>query len=162
MRLTKISLATFYFMALVLTMAQVSLAQNTHHYFLAAHNSVRARVGVSPLAWNKTVAAYARKYATTRLGDCKLEHSSGPYGENIAEGSGDFTAVEAVKLWVGEKSNYDYNSNSCVGGECLHYTQVVWRNSVHLGCARVKCHNGWWFVTCNYDPPGNYVGERPY
>ncbi|CAI0421922.1 unnamed protein product, partial [Linum tenue] len=39
---------------------------------------------------------------------------------------------------------------------------VVWRNSVRLGCARVQCANGWWFVTCSYDPPGNYVGQRPY
>ncbi|XP_059644327.1 pathogenesis-related protein 1A-like [Cornus florida] len=162
MRPTKISLVTLYFMALVLTMAHVSLAQNSHLDYLAAHNSVRAQVGVAPLAWNDTVAAYAGNYATKRVGNCELEHSRGPYGENIAEGSGDFTAVEAVQLWVGEKANYDYDSNSCVGDECLHYTQVVWRNSVHLGCARVQCHNGWWFVTCNYDPPGNYEGERPY
>ncbi|GMH03066.1 hypothetical protein Nepgr_004905 [Nepenthes gracilis] len=94
--------------------------------------------------------------------DCILEHSEGPYGENIAEGWGQFSGADAVKLWAGEKDNYDYGSNSCVRGECLHYTQVVWRDSVHLGCARVECQNGWAFVTCNYDPPGNYVGERPY
>ncbi|CAN0908935.1 Basic form of pathogenesis-related protein 1 [Linum grandiflorum] len=35
-------------------------------------------------------------------------------------------------------------------------------NSVRLGCARAQCSNGWWFVTCNYDPPGNYIGQRPY
>ncbi|KAK9904643.1 hypothetical protein M0R45_000535 [Rubus argutus] len=28
--------------------------------------------------------------------------------------------------------------------------------------ARVQCSNLWWFVTCNYDPPGNYIGQRPY
>jgi hypothetical protein len=62
-----------------------------------------------------------------------------------------------------EKQNYDYNTNSCInGGQCLHYTQVVWSNSVHLGCARVQCTNGWWFVTCNYDSPGNVVGQTPY
>ncbi|KAK7856648.1 basic form of pathogenesis-related protein 1 [Quercus suber] len=65
-------------------------------------------------------------------------------------------------LWVAEKNCYDYNRNTCVGGQCLHYTQVVWRNSVRLGCARVQCNNGWWFVTCSYDPPGNYDGQRPY
>jgi pathogenesis-related protein 1 len=71
--------------------------------------------------------------------------------------------TEAVKLWVDEKPYYDYNSNSCVNGEmCGHYTQVVWRKSLRIGCAKVKCDNGGTFITCNYDPPGNYVGERPY
>ncbi|KAH7836159.1 hypothetical protein Vadar_033247 [Vaccinium darrowii] len=82
--------------------------------------------------------------------------------ENIAVGSGDFTGAAAVGLWVGEKPNYNYNSNSCLRGQCGHYTQVVWKNSVRLGCARVRCNSGSWFITCNYDPPGNYVGQRPY
>jgi pathogenesis-related protein 1 len=103
-------------------------------------------------------------YANSRKSDCNLVHSSGPYGENLAKGSsGTFTGVAAVNLWVNEKQNYDYNTNSCInGGQCLHYTQVVWSNSVHLGCARVQCTNGWWFVTCNYDSPGNVVGQTPY
>ena len=89
-------------------------------------------------------------------------HSGGPFGENIAWGSGDLKGTDAVNMWVDEKPNYDYNSNSCVGGECLHYTQVVWLNSVGLGCAKVQCNSGGTFIGCNYDPPGNYVGEKPY
>ncbi|XP_031123522.1 pathogenesis-related protein 1A-like [Ipomoea triloba] len=130
--------------------------------FLAGHNAARASVGVPPLRWNATVAAYAEAYAAQRSADCALEHSEGPYGENIAEGYGELSAVDSVKMWVGEKPNYDYASNSCVSGECLHYTQVVWRNTMSIGCARAACHNGWMFVTCNYYPPGNYEGERPY
>ncbi|XP_030523317.1 basic form of pathogenesis-related protein 1-like [Rhodamnia argentea] len=142
--------------------ADVSAAQSSHQDFVDEHNAARAEVGVGPIAWNGTVAAYAQKYADERIGDCNLEHSGGPYGENLAEGYGVLSGRDSVKMWVGEKDNYDYDSNSCVGGECLHYTQVVWRKSVHLGCARVKCDNGWWFVICNYAPPGNYEGERPY
>ncbi|KAJ0847776.1 putative CAP superfamily protein [Helianthus annuus] len=72
-----------------------------------------------------TVAAYARGYAYHRLGDCDMEHSQGPFGENLAEGYGDqFTATDAVNMWVGEKQYYEYGSNSCVD-ECRHYTQVV-------------------------------------
>ncbi|KAJ0530279.1 putative CAP domain-containing protein [Helianthus annuus] len=131
--------------------------------FLVPHNKARAQVGVQPLTWNMTVAAYARGYAYHRLGDCDMEHSQGPFGENLAEGYGDqFTATDAVNMWVGEKQYYEYGSNSCVGDECRHYTQVVWRDSVYLGCAKVKCRNGWWFVICSYDPPGNYEGQRPY
>ncbi|KDO37905.1 hypothetical protein CISIN_1g039461mg, partial [Citrus sinensis] len=76
---------------------------------------------------------------------------------------GDLTGTAAVKLWVDERPKYNYNSNTCVGGECRHYTQVVWRNSVRLGCARVKCNNNrGTFVICSYDPPGNVAGKRPY
>ncbi|XP_057978152.1 pathogenesis-related protein 1-like [Malania oleifera] len=142
--------------------AGCSLAQNSIGDFLAAHNAARKEVGVVPLQWNQTVATYAQNYASQRAGDCTLEHSRGPYGENIAEGYGAFSGKEAVDLWLSEKPNYNHDSNSCQGGECLHYTQVVWGNSVGLGCARATCANGWAFVTCNYYPPGNYEGEKPY
>ena len=72
-------------------------------------------------------------------------------------------AAEAVKMWVDEEIDYDYNSNTCAPGkECRHYTQVVWRDSVRLGCARVVCNTGGTFITCNYDPPGNFLGQKPY
>ncbi|KAL7002930.1 hypothetical protein U1Q18_004088 [Sarracenia purpurea var. burkii] len=161
MELSKISIAIVSFMAL--SMAPLSLAQNSPQDFVAAHNAVRAEVGIGPVTWNRTVAAYAEHYAALRSSNCELEHSMGPYGENIAEGWGDeFTAVAAVKFWASEKPYYDYDSNSCVGDECLHYTQIVWRNTAAIGCARVRCQKEQWFVTCNYYPPGNYEGERPY
>ncbi|XP_057977305.1 pathogenesis-related protein 1-like [Malania oleifera] len=142
--------------------AGCSLAQNSPQDYVAAHNAARKAVGVVPLEWNQTVAAYAQNYANQRGGDCDLDHSRGPYGENLAQGWGAFSGKEAVDLWLSEKINYNHNTNSCEGGECLHYTQVVWDDSVELGCARVTCTNGKVFVICNYYPPGNYVGESPY
>ena len=46
-----------------------------------------------------------------------------------------------------------YNSNSCIGGECGHYIQVVWVNSLRIECAKVRCNNGGTFIVYNYDPP---------
>ncbi|KAH8497700.1 hypothetical protein Peur_073825 [Populus x canadensis] len=140
----------------------ITLAQNSPQDYVDAHNAVRAEVGVGPITWNNTVAAYAQKYANSRVENCELEHSGGPYGENIAEGYGNLNGVDAVKMWASEKPFYSHDTNSCVGDECLHYTQIVWRKSVHLGCGRAKCKNGWWFVTCNYDPVGNIEGQSPY
>ncbi|KAL7206288.1 hypothetical protein ACSBR2_019070 [Camellia fascicularis] len=112
--------------------------------YLNGQNAVRAQVGVGPLTWNNTVVAYAQNYANSRIGDCNLIHSNGPYEENLAKGTSSFTGANAVSLWVREKPYYDYKSNTCVGGQdCGHYTQVVWRKSIHLGCARVLCKNGW-------------------
>ncbi|GMP38674.1 hypothetical protein CsSME_00009830 [Camellia sinensis var. sinensis] len=148
MVLCNLSLALVCLMSLVLV--HPSYAQNSQQDYLNAHNAARAQVGVGPMTWDNNVATYAQRYASSRMGDCNLVHSGGPYGENLAEGNGSFTGTAGVNLWVGEKPYYDYNSNSCVGRkECRHYTQVC-------------TNNGWWFVICSYDPPGNYIGQRPY
>ncbi|KAI5448251.1 hypothetical protein KIW84_015611 [Lathyrus oleraceus] len=137
---------------------------NTHN---AARSKIDTNVRIPNIVWDNNIAAFAQNYANRRK-DCKLipSGSGGRYGEypgeNLAVSKGDMTGVEAVKLWVDEKFNYDYNSNSCVGGECLHYTQVVWKHSQRVGCGKVKCDNGGTFITCNYDPPGNIVGQLPY
>ena len=62
------------------------------------------------------------KYANTKIRDCKLEHSQGPYGENLVVGYDTFSVVEAVNLWVAEKPNYNHKSYKCINGECLQYT----------------------------------------
>ncbi|XP_050210805.1 basic form of pathogenesis-related protein 1-like [Mercurialis annua] len=160
---SKILLALISLISLTLTLP--SSAQDTPQDYLDAHNAARIAVGagLEPMTWDNTVAAYAQDYANQRINDCALIHSSGSYGENIAASSGDFSGTGAVKLWVDEIAFYDYNSNSCATGEqCGHYTQVVWRQSVRLGCAKVMCANGGTFITCNYDPPGNFIGEKPY
>ncbi|XP_037492575.1 pathogenesis-related protein 1 [Jatropha curcas] len=156
-------LALPLFIATVLLLPVPFNAQQTPEDYLNAHNQARAVVGLGPMSWDKKVAAYAQNYANQHVSECNLVHSEGPYGENLAWGSGDLSGEEAVKMWVDEKTYYDYNSNSCVPGEvCGHYTQVVWRESVRLGCAKVTCTNGGTFIGCNYDPPGNYIGKRPY
>ncbi|RZC76480.1 hypothetical protein C5167_000601 [Papaver somniferum] len=140
----------------------VSQAQTPQQQYLAAHNAARAEVNVGALVWDDNVAAYAANYANQRAGDCQLIHSGGRYGENLAGSSGNLAIGRAVNLWVSEKTMYDYQSNSCQGGDCRHYTQVVWRNSIRLGCASRTCNNGGTFVICSYDPPGNWARQRPY
>ncbi|XP_023554792.1 pathogenesis-related protein 1-like [Cucurbita pepo subsp. pepo] len=139
-----------------------SMAQDMSQDFVDAHNAARAQVGVGPIQWDETVANYARQYANQRAKDCQMVHSNGPYGENLAGSSADLSCTDAVQMWVNEKQFYDYNSNSCLGNECRHYTQVVWSKSVRIGCATVRCNSGGTFITCNYDPPGNYEGQWPY
>lgn len=40
-----------------------------------------------------------------------------------------------------------------------HFTQVVWKDSKHLGVGIATNSKGQAFVVCNYDPPGNFVGK---
>lgn len=153
-KLSLFSLVSFFLIGFI------AYAQNSPLDYVNAHNAARSQVGVPNIVWDDNVAAYAQNYATQRKADCQLVHSGGKYGENLAWSSGDLSGTGAVKLWVDEKKNYDYNTNSCLDGECLHYTQVVWGNSIRVGCARVKCDNGGTFIGCNYDPPGNILGQR--
>ncbi|KAJ8769003.1 hypothetical protein K2173_023998 [Erythroxylum novogranatense] len=150
----------------LMSLSLVSLihAQDAPNDYVQAHNAARAAVGVGPVTWDDKVAAFSQNYASQRADDCNLVHSTNrPYGENLAMSTGDLSGAEAVKLWVDEKPFYDYGSNSCAEGQvCGHYTQVVWKNSVRIGCAKVRCGNGGTFIGCNYDPPGNYVGQQPY
>ncbi|CAJ1961440.1 unnamed protein product [Sphenostylis stenocarpa] len=162
MGLCKVSFCVLSVLGLVIV-GDVAYAQDLPADYVNAHNAARSQVGVGNIVWDDTVAAFAQNYANQRK-DCQLIHSGGggKYGENIAMSTGDMSGTEAVKLWVDEKPYYDHASNTCVGGECRHYTQVVWRNSVGLGCAKVRCDNGGTFITCNYSPPGNYIGQSPY
>ncbi|XP_008805422.2 pathogenesis-related protein PR-1-like [Phoenix dactylifera] len=134
--------------------------------FLGPHNTARSALRLRPLIWDPRLARYAERYANRRRGDCALVHSAGPYGENIFWGSGSgWTPAQAVAAWVSERQWYRYGSNSCAGGweKCGHYTQIVWRTTRRLGCARVNCAGGRGvFIVCDYHPPGNFVGERPY
>jgi hypothetical protein len=146
----------------------------------AAHNAVRASASptpnppLAPYCWNATVAATAQAWAD----GCQFKHNpdlgSLGYGENIyAAGSGGSKpGLAAVALWASEAANYNYANNSCSGsGTCLHYTQIVWRTTQAIGCGVQNCATNspfggsapnWTLVVCDYDPPGNYRGYRPY
>ncbi|XVF48189.1 hypothetical protein PTKIN_Ptkin03bG0170500 [Pterospermum kingtungense] len=132
--------------------------------FLIPHNRLRAERGLPPLKWSKKLANYASWWAHKRQGDCALIHSNGKYGENLFWGSGkDWKPGDAVAAWGAEKSNYNYKTNTCKKNkDCLHYTQIVWRNSLKVGCAKVVCRSGDTMIACNYDPHGNVIGQKPF
>jgi pathogenesis-related protein 1 len=129
---------------------------------LSAHNAIRWRVGLPPLVWSDHLAQFARDWANTLLARKQFSHRpNSPYGENLFEIVGDVaTPQEVVGDWASEARDYDYRSNGC-RGLCGHYTQIVWRNTKSVGCAVARGGRREIWV-CNYDPPGNYVGQRPY
>ena len=134
-----------------------------------AHNAKRriTAAGLPALIWDQEIANYAQRWAN-HLKDqgCRMQHRRGkdryrPYGENIAWA--DHQSLEpddVVAMWYSEIKDYDYSQNRC-SGVCGHYTQVVWRDSKRLGCGMASCGKSQVWV-CNYDPAGNWVGERPY
>ncbi len=129
---------------------------------LAAHNSVRAKLNEPPLQWSGKLAAWAQNWADTLVMQHEFSHRPrNPYGENLFEIEGaTATPQQVVTAWAAEAAGYDYRTNTC-RGVCGHYTQIVWRNTRRVGCA-VSRGPGLQIWVCNYDPPGNVVGRKPY
>jgi len=129
---------------------------------LDAHNLVRREVPVPPLVWSTKLAAVARERAGYLLSTGRFEHQKGPaYGENLFEARGAVaSAARVVIAWASESANYDYRNNAC-RGTCGHYTQIVWRDTREVGCADGRLE-GRQVVVCEYNPPGNRVGVKPW
>ena len=60
-----------------------------------------------------------------------------------------------------EKASFTYPTGC--SGICGHYTQVVWRTSVNVGCALHDCPGLAYgsTIVCDYGPGGN-SGGAPY
>ena len=126
---------------------------------LDAHNELRRELFLQDLVWNDELAKIAQEQADHLLTlGCQLEHNPnrGFNGENIAMGT--YTIIEASDLWAAEESNYNYDDNSC-NDVCGHYTQMVQKSTTDIGCGyNADCN----IQVCNYSPPGNQMGQKPY
>lgn len=141
--------------------------------FVKAHNEVRAAVqkpaGYSgpwaplpPVIWSDQVASTAQAWAE-HLRDtrkCGLLHSDTRDGENLAAGK-KMDAERAVRMWAGEINKYSYVPKYVFDTRSGHYTQLVWRKTTHIGCARASCGRNA-VVVCRYSPAGNRIGKAPY
>eukprot|EP00667_Euglena_gracilis_P006055 EG_transcript_6096 len=130
--------------------------------FVKDHNIRRCMHGVPPLTWSDSVAATAETWAAT----CSGVHtnitvrSNMWFGENLWGVSGlQPTAAGAVTLWYNEIAQYDW-SNPILQSGTGHMTQVIWKSSVNLGCAMCDRGDGWKWVVCQYNPPGNAPGDN--
>jgi pathogenesis-related protein 1 len=129
---------------------------------LDAHNAARARVGVPPLAWSAQLAAVAQNWANHLIAARGFAHRpNNRYGENLyAISGGAASPARVAAAWVQEARGYDIRTNACAG-DCGHYTQTVWRLTRLVGCGvATDAEREVW--VCDYDPPGNFVGMRPY
>jgi len=128
--------------------------------YLSAHNTERSQHGANPLTWSDSLSAKAQQWAN----GCVFKHSGGslgPFGENLAAGTGSFTISDAIGLWNAEVSQY--NPNNPVPS---HWTQVVWKSTTQVGCAVQSCSGIFpaneglaKYYVCEYSPAGNIIGD---
>jgi pathogenesis-related protein 1 len=129
---------------------------------LQAHNDIRSQVGMPPLIWSDQLASVAEDWAYHLVATDTFQHRPhNQFGENLYMISGGSASPsDVVAAWAKEARQYDIRSNTCTG-VCGHYTQIVWADTRRVGCA-VAADQSREVWVCDYDPPGNYLGFRPY
>lgn len=162
----------YLFMLIALGDPRVAVAEYKptawQQQWLDAHNEERATKNIAPLKWDKRLVDTARKWTAKLAKECNLVHSDFGYGENLAASFGGNgkpkTPREVTGMWIKEKNWYDYKTNKSTNGKAVgHYTQVMWKTSKFVGCWSHKCDNKNGYVySCNYDPPGNFRGRKPW
>ena len=132
---------------------------------LAAHNSYRESLGLPPLRWSDSLAAKAQQWADHLAEIGELVHSGS--GQNLAmAAAGTQTLTQLVDLWGSEQANFtngDFPDISTTGNweDVGHYSQIIWRSTTKVGCGFAEDY-GRDVLVCDYDPPGNVMGERAY
>jgi len=133
-----------------------------------AHNNHRANV--SPAAknmvkmyWDDDIAKVAQEWAD----GCKFAHDDNDdrqsntglgisIGQNLAwawssmQSDADWVG-SAVNPWHNEVNWFSFGSGSTNGSAVGHYTQLVWADSIAVGCGyRGGCNTGEHLYVCNY------------
>jgi hypothetical protein len=137
------------------------------------HNQPKAEPPLEMVTWDPLIAAKAQEYADS-VDNWDQGHSSdefrtyastdysGYHGENMAIGGGEYAdpAYFVGTMWGADEAQ-NCELESCGG----HYTQIVWRDSIHIGCGKKENvpfgeYSGT-LTVCQYGPGGN-SGGPPY
>lgn len=158
----KTILFIFATVLLIPMFGQESISPDVKKRLLDRHNMYRAVQGAPDLVWDDDLADKAQEWADVIAKKDVLMHSSFEYGENIYVATYTPSPEEVVDLWADEQKFYNgekiTNSNFSLVG---HYTQIIWSSTTKVGCAEAISKKGNHYWVCEYDPAGNYQGEKP-
>lgn len=151
-----------------------ALTEDERQLMVQLHNLFRAQVSppasdMLRMRWDPELAAFAKAYAQK----CVWGHNKerGRRGENLFAITDEGLDVPlAMEEWNHEHEHYNLSAASCAAGQmCGHYTQVVWGKTERIGCGSHFCEalqgveeTNIHLLVCNYEPPGNVKGQRPY
>ncbi|CAM4682298.1 unnamed protein product [Lepidochelys olivacea] len=160
---------------LLLTAAELSssLTDDDKRLIVEMHNQFRSQVSppaadMLKMSWAPDLEAFAKAYAAKCIWGHNKER--GRRGENLFAITDEMDVEMALEQWYNEHEHYNLTTSKCtVGQMCGHYTQVVWANSERVGCGMQFCKTlhgvedpDLYLLVCNYDPPGNVRGRKPY
>ncbi len=138
--------------------------------FLALHNNLRAKFGIPPLTWSATLASYSKSWSETMASTHTFHHGGTHHtGENIAYGTTRvYSPSDLFGFWSRESKmfitgpNYPHVSTTGNALDVSHYTQILWSKTTEVGCGLAESSTGSTYLTCQYSPPGNILGNPVY
>lgn len=75
------------------------------------------------------------------------------------------SGMDIAEAFFEGRRNYNYETHSCVGGvngtgdqTCHCFTQMVWKETTHIGCSYALHGNVTYYAACAYHPVGNVKG----
>jgi len=131
---------------------------------LKKHNEYRQKHGCPPLKLDKKLCKYAQEWADKLAKENRFDHrSNSQYGENLycswsSNPKKGVSGDKAVESWYDEIKQHQFGTEPRSMGTG-HFTQVVWKNSKHLGIAKARSSSGKIIVVANYEPAGNFIGQ---
>lgn len=159
-----------------------SLSNEEVNQFLKYHNDYRSKAGARPLKWNNDLAAGAQAWVDhqKKNENCRMRHPTqgnepdkylhnDQWGQNLAwfEGKSG-SPQESVQNWgpcecvYYDPSNPRQPKQATLPAGCDqtgqietgHFTQLVWKDTTEVGCAKATCGNQTLWA-CDYNPAGN-------
>ncbi|KAK5380704.1 hypothetical protein LTR20_006851 [Exophiala xenobiotica] len=138
---------------------------------LEAHNVHRANHSAADLTWNAQMATYAAETAAKCVYGHDLTPGGGGYGQNIGAG---YQSTQVAAMIGNDMYNHEMpyyptpygldNPDTSNFGAWGHFSQIVWKGTIGVGCATSYCATLQgatftnYFTVCNYYPPGNVGG----
>jgi hypothetical protein len=134
---------------------------------LDTHNAERQVMGTAALKWSDKLARDAQAWADTMARNDHFEHApQSAQGENLWMGTRSrYSHAEMVEAWIDEKSmfkrgRFPHVTQTEDWRDVGHYTQLIWDNTTHVGCA-IASNAEDDYLVCRYGPPGNWEGQDP-
>lgn len=160
-----------YVSATIPSFYQAQLVVGTHNFY--RHVVDPPAIYMADMIWNSSLANNSNNWVIQCNWDSNIKNQYN-IGKNIyATTFRDkyFSPNIAANSWGMEKPDYTYYTNTCATNKfCADYTQMIWNISINIGCAYQDCPiingldwpNGGTIVMCQYFPPGNTKGDKPY
>ncbi len=143
--------------------SQVNLTQGEEAKILTRHNFYRDIVSSQKMRWSDSLAFEAKIQADKIAENPYSAKVADFYGVNIFRSPNRPAPYDVVDFWAKEQRYYygqELNKNNIL--RFGHYTQIVWNQTVSIGCALAKTQGGTFILVCLYSPKGNIIGQKPY
>lgn len=144
---------------------RVPLSYGERSEILDLHN--RLRPDFQRLQWDVGLEDSAARWASQMAAYGQMMPDStlrGALGENLFMApSGRYTFGDVGRIWASERASFRPGIYPNVTGygssaQVTNYTQMIWPDTTHVGCAVERAPRADFFV-CRYSPAGNIYGR---